>query len=158
MNKNLFETLVGALVLVIAGYFTYYVYGATSVVGALEKGFPVKAVFDNADGVNMGTDVKMSGIKIGKVSSLKLDDKTFRAVIEMNLRPDIKLPTDSSAEISGNGLLGERYVSIQPGADTEYLARGGNIEFTQSSISLEKMIGKFMFGVDGKPQSNEKKQ
>lgn len=157
MNKNLFETLVGALVLIIAGYFSYYVYGMTSVVSAFEKGFAVKAVFDNADGINLGTDVKMSGIRIGKVTSLSLDAKTFRALVEMNLHQDVKLPVDSSAEITGNGLLGERYVTIQPGADTEYLANGGSIEFTQSSISLEKMIGKFMFGVDGKPQNDEKK-
>ncbi|MCE2993298.1 MAG: outer membrane lipid asymmetry maintenance protein MlaD [Alphaproteobacteria bacterium] len=155
MSKNLVETLVGLLVLLVAGYFLYYAYSTTQVVKGGNHSYTLFARFDKADGVNLGSDVKISGIRVGKVVEQELDAKTFQAVLVLKISGDIKLPIDTGAEIIGNGLLGEKYVSLSPGSDDEYLENNSNIEFTQSAISLESLIGKFMFGVD-KPKGDAK--
>jgi phospholipid/cholesterol/gamma-HCH transport system substrate-binding protein len=146
MSKNLVETLVGALVLVIAFVFLYNAYKTTDIVGSGKSGYELQAKFDRADGLNFGGDVKVGGIKVGKVTSLTVDPKSFKAIVKMKIYSDIQFPSDSTAEIIGNGFLGDKYLSIVPGADDEHLADGGVIEFTQSSISLESLIGKFIFG------------
>lgn len=148
MGKNIVETIVGAVVLLVAAYFLYYAYGTTQVVSNGSSGYVVLAKFDRVDGLNLGGDVRVSGIKVGKVVKQELDPKTFQAVLEIKIQSDIKLPVDTSAEIVGNGLLGEKYLALVPGADEESIEPNGYIEFTQSSISLEGLIGKFMFGVD----------
>jgi phospholipid/cholesterol/gamma-HCH transport system substrate-binding protein len=154
MNKETIETWVGALVILLAAFFVYYAYGTTKSVNKSD-GYVLQAKFNRIDGLGLGSDVKISGIKVGTVVAQKLDDQTFQAILEMRIRKDLKLPTDSTAEIVGNGLLGEKYVALTPGADDETLKENEFISFTQSSISLESLIGKFMFGVD-KPANKEK--
>lgn len=157
MNNNITETIVGAIVLFVAAYFLYYAYGTTQGNSSVQNGYTVVAKFDRVDGLNPGSDVKISGIKVGKVTSFELDPKSFRAVLNLSLRNDIQLPSDTSAEIIGNGLLGEKYVALVPGADDEKIPTNGQIEFTQSSISLESLIGKFMFDSAEKAGKDESK-
>lgn len=157
MNNNITETIVGAIVLFVAAYFLYYAYGTTQGNSNVQNGYTVVAKFDRVDGLNPGSDVKISGIKVGKVTSFELDPKSFRAVLNLSLRNDIQLPSDTSAEIIGNGLLGEKYVALVPGADDEKIPTNGQIEFTQSSISLESLIGKFMFDSAEKAGKDESK-
>lgn len=157
MNNNFTETTVGAIVLLVAAYFLYYAYGTTQGNNSVQNGYTVVAKFDRVDGLNPGSDVKISGIKVGKVTSFELDTKSFRAVLNLSLRNDIQLPSDTSAEIIGNGLLGEKYVALVPGADEEKIPTNGQIEFTQSSISLESLIGKFMFDSAEKAGKDESK-
>lgn len=148
MNRdNIIETLIGALVLVVAAYFLHYAYGTTQVIRNGNH-YIVFGKFDRVDGLNLGGDVRISGIKVGKVLSQTLDPKTFQAVLELSILTDIKLPVDSSAEIISGGLLGDKYVSLTPGSDEEHLADKSFIEYTQSSISLEGLISKFMFGLN----------
>jgi phospholipid/cholesterol/gamma-HCH transport system substrate-binding protein len=145
MSKNLVETLVGLLVILIAGGFLYSAYKTTDIGVGANSGYKIFAKFDRADGLNMGSDVKVGGIKVGKVIGQKLDESNYQAIIEMVITDGVKLPVDSTAEIIGNGLLGEKYIAVLPGADEEKIAAGGSIEFTQSAISLESLIGKFVF-------------
>lgn len=153
MSKNIFETVVGFIVLAIAVGFIIIAYKSGTINYKDIKGYKVTAQFTRIDGINIGSDVKLSGVKVGKVISLNLDPKSYNAVIELVINNDYKLPLDSSAEIIGNGLLGDKYISLAPGADEELLKEGGKIEFTQPAISFESLIARFIFGsTDSKKQ------
>ena len=147
MSGNLVETLIGAVVLVVAGAFLYFAFSRADV-GSVD-GYTVVAKFDKVDGINVGSDVLLGGIKIGTVSDQKLDLKTYLAVLSITLRDDIKLPTDSSIKITSSGLLGENYLSIEPGAEEEFLKDGDEIEHTQGAINLTDLIGKAIYGQSG---------
>lgn len=145
MSKNFVETLVGAIVILIAIGFLYSAYKTTDMNISTNQGYVLNAKFDRADGINLGSEVRVGGIKIGKVIALELDEKTYQAIIKMVIKNEVTIPSDSSAEIIGNGLLGEKYVSIVPGIEEEKFANDDTITFTQSSVSLESLIGKFIF-------------
>lgn len=144
MKKNLIETLMGAIVLIVAGVFVNTAINSSGVKS--ESGYELSAQFDRIDGVGVGSDVRIGGIKIGTISGQKLDNETYRAKLELRINNDVKLPTDTSAEIASESLLGGKYISLIPGAMDEYLQAGDEIEFTQSSINIEQLIGKFAFG------------
>lgn len=152
MKGNLFEALIGAVVLAVAAVFLVFAFSATDV-GAVD-GYEVTATFDRVDGVNAGADVRMSGIKIGTVTKLELDPQTFLARATLNIASNVELPSDSSAEITTEGLLGGKYMAIVPGGAEDIIPDGGRIQFTQSSISLEGLIGRFGFGL-GDSESDE---
>ncbi len=145
MKDKAFETLVGLIVLIVAGAFLIFAY-KTSDIGASSDSYKVSAKFDSVTGLNLGSDIKIGGIKIGVVTEQKLDQETYQAVLTFNINKNVKIPKDSTAAIVGDGLLGNKYVSIAPGADENFLSEGSNIYFTQSSINLESLIGKFIFG------------
>ncbi|MEK6745743.1 MAG: outer membrane lipid asymmetry maintenance protein MlaD [Rickettsiales bacterium] len=147
MQKNIIETLMGAVVLVVAGVFFAFAYKGSGM--QIESGYMVKANFTNASGIALGSDIRIGGIKIGTVSDLTLDANSYEAVISMQIRSTTQLPKDSSASVVSSGLLGEKYIQITPGGDEAMLANGEKIEFTQSAINLEEMIGKFMFSGGG---------
>lgn len=156
MNRSLIETVMGAVVLVVAVIFVLFVYDKRTV--SAGDGYDVVASFDNISGISAGSDVRIGGIKVGTVSSLTLNTETYRPKVTLRLRPDVKLPDDSSASVSSEGLLGGKFVQVSPGADDKMLEQGGEIRFTQSSVNLEEMIGKFMFsggGVDGDDAGGE---
>jgi len=151
MQKNLLETLMGAVVLLVAGVFLAFAYEGSEV--HMEQGYIVSAKFNNASGISLGSDVRIGGIKVGVVSGLMLDPATYDAVVSMQIGKTTKVPKDSSASIVSAGLLGEKFIQLTPGSDDKMLADGGKLQFTQSSVNLEEMIGKFMFsggGVDKK--------
>jgi phospholipid/cholesterol/gamma-HCH transport system substrate-binding protein len=151
MQRNVMETVLGAVVLLVAGGFMITALGS----GAVEvkaEGYPVTAKFDNINGINAGSDVRIGGIKVGVVSDLALDEQTYQAVATLLVRPETKVPADSSASIVSSGLLGDKFVQIVPGAEETMLAANDTIQFTQSSVSLEELIGKYVFsggGVEG---------
>ncbi len=143
MEKNLVETLLGAVVLVVAGLFLSFAYTSTSMTAS--GGYDVLARFERVDGINVGSDVKLSGIKVGTVVEQKLDHDTFMAVIRMNIDPAVKLPTDTVAQITSEGLLGGQYLALVPGGDDRNIGPGGEIKFTQAPINLMSLLGKFIF-------------
>ena len=156
MKRNLIETIMGAVVLCVAAFFITTAYHNSGIDD--EGGYKISALFDRVDGVARGTDVKIGGIKIGTVEDLKLDPKTYRAEIVMNISQDIKVPSDSTAEISSDGLLGGKFVNLVPGAEEDMLKENGKIEYTQSSVNLEQLLGKFAFGsADDKKSDAENK-
>ena len=151
MNRSFIETIMGAVVLLVAAMFTYFVYQQRTIVSSGD-GYEIHATFDNVTGVGVGSDVRIGGIKVGTVLSASLQKETYRPALTMMLKSDIHVPSDSSAAIVSEGLLGGKYVQLQPGADDAMLKSGEEVQYTQSSVSLEEMIGKFMFsggGVDG---------
>ena len=148
MGRTIFETVMGAVVLLVAAGFIFIAY-KSGTVKATTNGYDLVAKFDRADGLVLGTDVRVSGIKVGTVAKQIIDPETYMAVITMTVDGSIKIPNDSSAEIVGDGLLGSKYIAIVPGGAKETLSPGGEIKFTQSSVSLEQLIGKFVFGSAG---------
>ena len=154
MQKNIIETLMGAVVLLVAGAFLVFAYNGSQM--RVEEGYVIRGNFTNASGIALGSDVRIGGIKVGVVSDLGLDEKSYEAVISMQIKNGTKLPKDSSAAIVSNGLLGEKYVQLTPGNDDALLAAGGKVQFTQSAVNLEEMIGKFMFSGGGVDKNKDK--
>ena len=155
MGKNLAETLIGIVVLAGAAIFLSFAYSK----GGLKTvdGYKVVGKFDRVDGLAEGSDVRMSGIKIGTVVSQRLDTKTYLAVLTMNVKNDIKLPRDSSIKIVADGLLGEKYLSITPGAEDEMITPGGELFHTQGSVDFLSLMGRMIFSQTGaKDMSTQK--
>src|SRR6266404_5246323 len=125
MQNSLVETLIGAAVIAVAALFLSYAYTSTGV-GSV-SGYQVTAKFNRADGVNVGSDVRLSGIKVGTVSKLALDPMTYNALVTISLDNSVQLPEDSSARITSEGLLGSNYLSIEPGGASEKIKPGGEI-------------------------------
>ncbi len=147
MNRNLIETLIGFLVLLIAAIFFFFSYKIADV-RKLEKTYELKAKFDQVEGITVGSDVAISGIKVGTVNDLTLDESSYSALMTIAIRNSVKIPSDSSAKIVSQGILGGKYVSIEAGADAEMLENGDQIQYTQSSLNLEGLISKFAFNGD----------
>lgn len=146
-NENMTEVAVGGVVLAIAAGFLFY---ASQVTGfsATPSEYSLNASFRSADGVNVGTDVRLAGVKIGRVVALELDPETYRASAEISVRTDIEVPDDSALAISSEGLLGGNFVEVLPGGSPFYFAAGDEIEFTQGSVSLISLLTKFVAGGD----------
>jgi phospholipid/cholesterol/gamma-HCH transport system substrate-binding protein len=147
MQNNTFETLIGAIVVAVAAGFLYFAYANTN--SANLSGYDIVAKFQRVDGLNVGTDVRLSGIKIGNVSALELDSKTYQATVHLNIRNDVKLPDDSSIMVTSTGLLGNSYLSVSPGGSDKMLKPGGAIINTQGSVDLMSLIGRFATGGAG---------
>ena len=143
MRGNVVEALLGAVVLIVAAGFLIFAYSSTDV--AAVEGYQVHAKFDRVDGLVIGSDVRLGGIKVGTVVGQELEADTYLAVVRMTIDPKIKLPSDSSAEIVSDGLLGSKYLSLVPGGDEGIIEVGGEIRFTQSPVILENLIGQLIF-------------
>ncbi len=147
MSGNVVETLIGAVVLVVAGFFLYFSYDKADV-GAVQ-GYSLTAKFDKVDGVKVGSDVMLAGIKVGTVTDESLDTKEYLAVLQLSLASDVKLPDDSAIKIASDGLLGGKYLSIDPGGSEDYLEAGDEIRFTQGAVDLTELIGKAIYSGGG---------
>jgi phospholipid/cholesterol/gamma-HCH transport system substrate-binding protein len=151
MQNGFVETLIGAAVVVVAAVFFYYGWNTTES-GAV-AGYPVVAKFDRVDGISVGTDVRMSGIKIGTVTSQELDQTTYRALVRMNIKNDIQLPEDSSIKVASEGLLGGAYLAVAPGGSDAMMASGAEFETTQGSIDFVGLLGQAIFSTGGDKKS-----
>jgi phospholipid/cholesterol/gamma-HCH transport system substrate-binding protein len=149
LQNNLAETLIGAAVVAVALGFLAFTYMRTGS-GSL-SGYEVLARLPKVDGLGLGTDVRISGIKVGSVSDLVLDPKNYLVTVHMSIRDDIKLPTDSSMMITSSGILGSSYLSISPGGDSKDIPPGGYIENTQAAnaTDLMSLAGRVMGGGSG---------
>lgn len=147
MQNTAFETIMGAAVILIAAGFLYFAYTSNSA-GSL-GGYDLAARFASADGIATGTDVRLHGIKIGSVSSLDLDPKTYAAIVHVSLRNDVRIPDDSSIKVTSAGIMGSSYLAIQPGGSNKMLPPGGMITNTQGSIDLMGLIGRVIYGNSG---------
>jgi len=153
MSRNAVETVMGAVVLVVAAVFLFFAY-TTSQVRAV-SGYPVTADFSRVEGLRDGGDVRISGIRVGSIVSQTLDTNGYIAVVKLSIDPTVKIPVDSVAQIVSSGLLGDKYLSIVPGAEEEYIKPGGKIAQTTPPISLESLIGQFIYGQSGGQKPNE---
>ena len=146
MSRSLVETLLGAVVLAVAIGFIVFAYTRSGV--ATVSGYEVSAAFNRVDGIANGSDVRIGGIKVGTVVDRELEPETFRAVLRMSIDESVQLPTDSTAAVVSDGLLGGKFIDLQPGAEEILIKDGGRISYTQSSLLLEELIGKFAFGTE----------
>jgi phospholipid/cholesterol/gamma-HCH transport system substrate-binding protein len=143
MSRNTIETVLGAVVLVVAALFLFFAY-TTSQVRAVQ-GYEVTAQFDHIDGIRDGSDVRIAGVRVGSVVGERLDPKTFLVTVRMSIAPDYRLPDDTVAEIVSSSLLGDKYMSLVPGGAAKIIQPGGRIKYTQSPVSLENLIGQMIY-------------
>ena len=147
MGRNAVETVLGAVVLVVAGMFVFFAYG-TAQVGTV-AGYEVRANFFKIGGLTPGSDVRVNGIKVGSVVSAELDPETYDAVVVMSISSEIKLPKDTVAGIGSEGIVGGKYVRLEPGAAKEAITAGGAISKTKAFKSLEDQVGEIIFLATG---------
>ena len=145
MANNAAETTIGAVVLLAAAGFLIYA-GSTAGISGPTDSYTVKASFRSVEGVSLGTDVRLAGVKIGSVTGLELNPKTFRAETSLSVNKDIILPDDSSVVVASEGLLGGNFVEIVPGGSTFNIEDGGELLDTQGSVSLISLLLKFVTG------------
>ena len=142
MRNNIVETLMGAIVLVIASSFLYFAFNHANV--SANGGKTYIAKFDKVDGLSVGSDVKISGIKVGTITKQFLDTKNFYAVVEMSIDPSIKLSESTFAKITSEGLLGGNYLVLDPGDESdELLEEGDEITNTQGAVDFLNLLDKF---------------
>jgi phospholipid/cholesterol/gamma-HCH transport system substrate-binding protein len=108
-------------------------------------GYRLEASFDNIGGLKVRAPVKAAGVVVGRVESIRLDTKTYEAVVTMRINQDVAFSKDTIASINTSGLLGEVYVGLDAGGDTAVLMNGDRIAKTQSAVVIEKLIGQFLF-------------
>ena len=143
MGRNLVETVMGAVVLLIAGFFLIFAYNSSNLRPI--SGYEVKARFNSVEGLQEGGDVRIGGVKVGSVTGQSLDTKNFQAIVTLTLKRQVKLPTDSIASVTGDGLLGGKYIKIEPGTAKTMIVAGGEMKKTKDALVLEQVLGRMIF-------------
>ena len=146
MKSNTFEAIVGAFVIILSLVFLFYGFSTMKLQNS--DNYNISALFNRIDGIKIGSDIRMSGIKIGTVASQELDNSSFEAKVLMSIDSKILIPDDSSAKITSDGLLGGNYISIEPGGSDIYLLNNEEIFFTQGSVDLIGLVGEALFSVE----------
>ncbi len=144
-RRSFSEVAAGAAVLAMAAGFLFYAVASTG--RGKVGGYTLHASFDNVGGIATGSDVRVAGLKVGSVTGLAIDPRSYQATATFTVQSDIKLSSDSSATIATGGLLGGNFISLATGGDTKMLPDGGTIAVTQSAVNLEDLLGKFIFNV-----------
>ena len=142
MSRAIIESLVGALVLVVAIVSVLAVFQSSDTDRV--SGYQLNARFDNAEGLSSGTDIRLAGIKIGTVAEQSVDPETFQAAVTLNIDSGVKLPVDSTARIVPDGLLGGTFVEINPGGSDETIEPGGTVEKTRGAINVVELISEIV--------------
>ena len=148
MKRNVIETFFGGVVLIIAAFFLTFAYSFSNVKKV--NGYPIIANFQNIIGIEIGSDVVIGGYKIGTITDIKMNEDYFMQAT-LTIKDDFsnKIPVDSIAVISSPGLLSEKVVSIEPGIEEDYLKAGDEIVNTQAGASIEQLLGKVIFSLNG---------
>jgi len=146
MKKTVLDFWVGLFVLLglIAALFLALKVGNMSSL-SFQATYPVKLKFDNIGGLKVRAPVKSAGVVVGRVTSIGFDTNTYQALVTIDIDKQYPFPKDTSAKILTSGLLGEQYIGLEPGGDSEMLKAGDTISMTQSAIVLENLIGQFLY-------------
>ena len=148
MKKSYFETILGCVILVIAIMWIGYV--KHEVQTNKFQGYTLVAKFDKINGIQKGSDVRISGIKVGEVTSAVIDNNNYLAIVKFTVDKNIKLPSDTSIMVATNGFFGSKHLAVTPGGSDEFLSDGDEVIYTQGSINLESIIGKLLFSTGKK--------
>jgi phospholipid/cholesterol/gamma-HCH transport system substrate-binding protein len=155
MNRRFAETAVGAVVLAIAVWFLFVAYNSGDFRPV--AGYTLTAKFNSVGGLAAGNDVRIGGVKIGSVLEQRIDANDYRAVVTFSVRSDLKLADDTVAAITSDGLLGGKYLRLEPGRTTAMLAPGAALKNTRDALSLEDMLGRAIFLLSEGDTKEEKK-
>lgn len=147
MNKKPVETIMGIVVLVIAVLFMMFAYNVSDL--HVVKGYDINAKFLKVGGLNTGADVRINGVKVGTVVEQKINTDDFMVDVKMSILPEIVLPIDSVITIAGDGLMGDKFIKIEPGNSSEKIKPGDIVKKTKDAKSLEDMVGEIIFMVTG---------
>ena len=145
MQRNVLETVMGAVVLLAAAAFLFIIYSASGVKQA-SNGYHLIMRLDQGGSLTPGTDVRVAGVKVGSVVKQEFDAKNYQAVITLDIAGNVQVPTDSSANADQDGLLGSSYVNVQIGGDDTMLKEGDAFQHVSGVISLGKLIGMMLSG------------
>ena len=155
MKNNSFETLIGALVIVVAGAFLFLSLKVSDNRQKLASGYNIITEFTNVDGINVGSDIKISGVKIGNVIDISLNKENYKANVVLKISKDVLIPVDSIFKISTSGLIGNKFINVKIGAEDEYFKGNEIAEFTESAMDLEDLISRFIFNSGNKDKTDE---
>ncbi len=133
-----------AVIAVAAGFLAWSFSGNSALTTRLGKSYELRAAFPNVDGIEPGTDIRIGGVKVGRVSAVQLNPESFLAEASFSIPQAIQLPSDTAALIQSDGLLGGSYIELQPGGAADNLAPGDEIEDVQGAVSLITLMMKFV--------------
>ena len=156
MQRNLIETGMGMVVLVVASVFLALAYNSTDF--RKDTGYLISAEFNKIGNIKVGSDVRVSGVSVGRVVRLFLDPRSFMAKITFDIDEKYIFPLDTVAVIESEGLLGGNFVALIPGGDEDNLVSGDVLEFTQDAVDISQMLGKLMFSSGANKHNNAKNQ
>jgi len=145
MNKRPVETIMGIVVLAVAAVFMWFAYNVSDL--KMVKGYEINARFIKVGGLNTGADVRINGIKVGTVVSQKINPDDYMVDVSLSIMSNVLLPVDSVVTVAGDGLMGEKYIKIEPGKATEKMTNGSTATNTKDAKSLEDMVGEIIFMV-----------
>ena len=145
MLKKPVETIMGLVVLVVALLFLIFAYRVSDL--QVVKGYTLNAEFMKVGGLSIGSDVRINGIKVGTVTAQNLNNEDYTVNVVFSIASDIKLPKDSTVAIVGDGLMGDKFVKIEPGKSSEFLQDGDTFSKTKDFKTLEDMVGEIIFMV-----------
>jgi len=155
-RRNWAEVAVGAVVIAVAGSFLGFAVSSSG--RTTSSGYTLYADFEHIDGLGLGSEVRLAGVKVGAITSARIDPKTYQAVVGFTVENGIKLPKDTSGAITSDGLLGSKYLSLGPGGDAADLQPGDKLSVTQGSISIEELLGKFIFSASNLVDAQRKQE
>lgn len=152
MNRNIIETVLGAVVLLTAAVFLFFALQSSNI--DKKEGYVVSADFDRIDGLKAGSDVRLNGVIVGSVVDIKLNTETYRATARFTIDPKIKLPVDTIASVASESLLGGKYLSLDLGVEDDLVATDGKgrLAHTTPPMRLDDLIGQLIYS-----KSNDKK-
>ena len=145
MNKEPVETIMGIVVIFVAAFFLYFAYQVSDL--QVVKGYDINARFLKVGGLNVGSDVRINGIKVGTVIAQNLDPEDYVADVKLSISSNIQLPKDSVVSIVSDGLVGNKFIKIEPGKSKEFLQNGDTVANTKDFKTLEDMVGEIIFMV-----------
>jgi phospholipid/cholesterol/gamma-HCH transport system substrate-binding protein len=143
MNRNVLETVMGAVVLIVALIFLTFAYSSANI--RTGPGYELNAKFDHVDGIRVGSDVNIAGIKVGTITRAVLDPSSYQVRLYLTIDRRYQLPVDTVANIEAPSLLGENVLSLVPGNDDKMIAAGGAIANTNSPSSLMSLIKQYVY-------------
>ncbi len=153
MSRSIIETILGAVVLAVAGLFLFFAYQTVDLNAA--SGYEIKAEFSDISGLERGTDVTVGGVAVGSVVDIAINPQTYRAEVIMSIDDQIEIPDDTVAIIASASLLGGKTLSLNPGGSFDMIEPGGSLEYTQSTPGIEQLLGQVIFSLQSLGSEND---